>query len=80
MVPENKTQGGRGYQMTEDREQRAEQKHRCQAMTVRGLRCRNEAGFYRIYEDGLEYLSCKLHFRDFRPHPRQVGTPPPERE
>lgn len=65
--------------MTEDRGQRTER--RCQAVTVRGLRCRNEAGFYRIYEgDGLEYLACKLHFQDFRPHPRQVGTVPPERE
>lgn len=50
-------------------------------MTVRGLRCRNKACFYRIYEgDYLEYLCCKLHFQDFRPHPRQIGTLPPERE
>ena len=67
--------------MTEDRGQMTENEKRCQAMTVRGMRCRNKACFYRIYEgDYLEYLCCKLHFQNFRPHPRQIGTPPPERE
>lgn len=65
--------------MTETRSQKPENYRRCQAMTVRGLRCRNEASFYRIYEgDRLEYLCCKIHFQDFRPHPGQKGQQPPK--
>jgi hypothetical protein len=66
--------------MTKDKQQKEDSK-RCQAMTVRGGRCRNEANFFRIYEgDHLEYLVCKLHFRDFRPHPDQSGQVPPQEE
>ena len=63
------------------RNQKPENYRRCQAMTVRGGRCRNEANLYRIYEgDRMEYLSCKLHFQDFRPHPSQQGQQPPKKE
>ena len=66
--------------MPEIRGQKTEER-RCQAMTVRGGRCRNEANFFRIYEgDHLEYLVCKLHFRGFRPHPDQSGQVPTQEE
>lgn len=56
-----------------------EKEKRCQAVTGKGLRCRSKAIYYRIYEgDRLEYLTCKLHFQLFRPHPGQSGKTPPE--
>jgi hypothetical protein len=56
-----------------------ESNRRCQAVTCKGLRCRNKAIYYRIYEgDRLEYLCCKTHFQLFRPHPGQSGKTPPE--
>ena len=58
-----------------------DKKRRCQALTVKGNRCRNEATTYRIYEENrLEYLCCKTHFQDFRPHPSQEGQEPPKEE
>lgn len=54
---------------------------RCQAITTKGRRCRKEGIYYRIHEgNALEYLSCKLHFQDFRPHPGQKGHQPPKEE
>lgn len=71
--------GGEGGQKSEDRGQTTEKQRRCQAVTVKGTRCRNEGTMYRIYEDnGLEYLCCKTHFQDFRPHPGQKGQQPPK--
>ncbi|MFH0783502.1 MAG: hypothetical protein V2B20_16330 [Pseudomonadota bacterium] len=65
--------------MTETRNQKPENYRRCQAVTCKGRRCRNEAVYFRIYEgDRLEYLSCKTHFQDFRPHPGQKGQQPPK--
>ena len=82
--------GGEGHQKSgkrseaetpEDRGQTTEKQRRCQAVTVKGTRCRNESTMYRIYEEnGLEYLCCKTHFQDFRPHPSQQGQQPPKEE
>ena len=47
-----------------------DKEYRCQALSVRGTRCRNKARYYRINpDDGLEYLTCKQHYRQewFRP-------------
>jgi hypothetical protein len=76
--------------MTEDRGQKmtrrkypcgTDNNKRCQAVTCKGRRCRNEAVYFRIYEGNrLEYLSCKIHFQDFRPHPGQKGQQPPKEE
>jgi hypothetical protein len=65
--------------MTEDRGQRTENYRRCQAITTKGRRCRKKADYYRIHEgDRLEYLCCKIHFQNFRPHPGQKGQQPPK--
>ena len=67
--------------MTSDNSYSTENKKRCQAITTKGFRCKKEAAYYRIYEgDRLEYLSCKLHFQDFDPHPLQTGQNPPQEE
>ncbi len=59
----------------------ADYERRCQAATCKGFRCKNEATSYQVYEgDGLMYLSCKVHFRTFQPHPKQIGTKPTEEE
>ncbi len=67
--------------MTSDHSYSTENKRRCQAVTTKGFRCKKEATSYRIYaEDRLEYLSCKLHFQYFQPHPMQTGQEPPQEE
>jgi len=50
-----------------------EEQIRCQAVTCKGQRCRNRGTLYRKHTDGHEYLSCKLHFRDFQLHSSQKG-------
>ena len=63
--------------MTSDHNHSGQHLRRCQAVTVKGTRCHNEASLYRIHEDnGLEYLCCKLHFQNFRAHPGQQGQQP----
>ena len=49
-----------------------EQERRCEAMTTKGRRCRKKAELYRQHQ-GREYLSCKQHDLDFRPHPSLAG-------
>ena len=78
---EEQAPGGEGVLIEDDHTHSTEKKRRCQAVTVKGTRCRNEATTYRIYEgDRLEYLCCKTHFQDFRPHPKQEGQEPPKEE
>ena len=73
--------GREGYRMTENREQRTADNRRCQAITTKKKRCRNEACYYRIYEGNrLEYLCCQTHFQFFTPHPSQTGQVPPQEE
>ena len=73
--------GGEGVPSEDDHNYGIDKKRRCQAVTVKGNRCRNEATTYRIYEENrLEYLCCKTHFQDFRPHPSQEGQEPPKEE
>jgi len=45
-----------------------EQERRCEALTTKGRRCRKKAELYRQHQ-GREYLTCKQHNPDFRPHP-----------
>ena len=45
-----------------------EQGRRCEAMTTKGRRCQKKAELYRPHQ-GREYLTCKQHNPDFRPHP-----------
>ena len=45
-----------------------EQERRCEALTTKGGRCRKKAELYRQHQ-GREYLTCKQHDPDFRPHP-----------
>lgn len=45
---------------------------RCEAITTKGFRCKKKADYYRKYDDGREYLSCKQHDLYFRPHPAVV--------
>jgi hypothetical protein len=67
--------------MTKDHIYSREDERRCKAATSKGMRCRNKATLYRVYEgDHLEYLCCKLHFQYFRPHPKQKGQKPPQEE
>ena len=48
-----------------------EQERRCEALTTKGRRCRKKAELYRQHQ-GQEYLTCKQHNPDFRPHPGTV--------
>lgn len=76
---ENKPRGGRGDQMTEHHNSNQDNSRRCQAITSKGLRCRNRPEYYRFYEgDGLEYLCCRLHYQFFTPYPGQKGQKPPK--
>jgi len=45
---------------------------RCEAITTKGRQCRKRSEYYRKYDDGREYLSCKQHLLYFRPHPAVV--------
>ena len=72
---------GEGVPVEDDHNYSIDKQRRCQAVTVKGGQCRNEATMYRIYEENrLEYLCCKTHFQDFRPHSGQQGQEPPKEE
>jgi hypothetical protein len=50
--------------------QMADKRKYCEALTSTGRQCRSKGVLYRIYEgDRQEYLSCKLHYKYFKPHP-----------
>jgi hypothetical protein len=41
---------------------------RCEAVTIKGTRCRHDATMYLRHDDGAEYLVCAAHFKaGFRP-------------
>lgn len=46
--------------------------YRCEAITTKKNQCKKKADYYRKYDDGREYLSCKQHNLYFRPHPAVV--------
>lgn len=47
---------------------------RCEAITTKGRRCKKKADYYRKYDDGHEYLSCKQHELFFCPYPALVRS------